>query len=231
MVGTIAGAAVLSVVSAIAGTLYTSSMARARDVVVLVRSRRGVAEEPPATVLVPRVGRASLQGWTRPDRARARRALATTAAVFALAAAFLAGLQLATGAPVTGTNLGSRTAAGAVVDEDSAGGSARSDTTDRRAQGSANSSDSPTGTATGATGTATGTATAGATDNGTDSSAGADTAVTGTPTAPAGGPTPADPTAAAQAQQTPAGTTPAAGSGANAPAATTAPAGATAPAG
>ena len=41
VVGTIAGAAVLSVVSAIAASLYTTSMARAKDAVVLVRSRRG----------------------------------------------------------------------------------------------------------------------------------------------------------------------------------------------
>ncbi|MGO4597754.1 hypothetical protein [Terrabacter sp. 2RAF25] len=145
VVGTIAGAAVLSVVSAIAGTIYTNSMARAREVVVLVRSRRDVALGRPGLTLPARVR----QGWTRPDRATARRALATTGAVFALAAAFLAGLQLATGAPVTGTNLGGRTAAGVVVDgsADSAGGAAGSRKTDAVGRGSANSSGTTAGDA------------------------------------------------------------------------------------
>ncbi|NUR16885.1 MAG: hypothetical protein HOQ13_11320, partial [Dermatophilaceae bacterium] len=110
VVGTIAGAAVLSVVSAIAGTVYTNSMARARDAVVLVRSRRGVVPGRP-TPAVPLLAASPMlrRGWSRPDRPTGRRALLTAGAVFALAAAFLAGLQLATGAPVTGTNLGGRT--------------------------------------------------------------------------------------------------------------------------
>jgi hypothetical protein len=108
VVGTIAGAAVLSIVSAIAASLYTNSMARAKDAVVLVRSRSG------GVAVVD-------QGWwKRPDRATTRRVLATTAAVFLIAAAFLAGLQLATGAHVTGTDLGGR-APGQVVDDARAG--------------------------------------------------------------------------------------------------------------
>ena len=63
VVGTIAGAAVLSVISAIAASLYTGSMARARDVVVLVRTRRGDVE----TIPTP--------WWRRPDRATTRRVL------------------------------------------------------------------------------------------------------------------------------------------------------------
>lgn len=110
VVGTIAGAAVLSIVSAIAASLYTSSMTRAKDAVVLVRSRTG------AVAIVD-------QGWwKRPDRATTRRVLATTAAVFVIAAAFLAGLQLATGAQVTGTDLGGRASARAVDDAPSGTG-------------------------------------------------------------------------------------------------------------
>lgn len=105
VVGTIAGAAVLSIVSAIAASLYTNSMARAKDAVVLVRSRSG------GVVLAD-------QGWwKRPDRATTRRVLATTAAVFLIAAAFLAGLQLATGARVTGTDLGGRASSQVVRDD------------------------------------------------------------------------------------------------------------------
>ena len=98
--GTIAGAAVLSIVSATAANLYTNSMARAKDAVVLVRSRHGAV--------------AALQQvrWRRPDQVMTRRVLAMTGAVFAVAAAFLAGLQLTTGAQVTGTNLGRLPSAG-----------------------------------------------------------------------------------------------------------------------
>ena len=108
VVGTIAGAAVLSIISATAASLYTNSMARAREAVVLVRSRRG-----PDGVDVEVVRET---WWRRPDRATARRVLVTTGAVFAIAAAFLSGLQLATGARVTGTDLGGRSSAGAVIE-------------------------------------------------------------------------------------------------------------------
>ena len=69
VVGTIAGAAVLSVVSAIAASLYTNSMSRARDIVLLVRSRRDVAAGRPALALPTETRR----GWSRPDRATRRR--------------------------------------------------------------------------------------------------------------------------------------------------------------
>ncbi|MER7070995.1 hypothetical protein [Terrabacter sp. NPDC000476] len=110
VVGTIAGAAVLSVISAVAASLYTGSMARAREVVVLVRNRRGELE--PATADEPRWSPAPRQRLRRPDRATTRRILATTGAVFALAAAFVTGLQLTTGAQVTGTSIGGRAVAG-----------------------------------------------------------------------------------------------------------------------
>lgn len=111
VVGTIAGAAVLSVISAVAASLYTGSMARAREVVVLVRNRRGELE-PAAADEQPRWSPAPRQRLRRPDRATTRRILATTGAVFALAAAFVTGLQLTTGAQVTGTSIGGRAVAG-----------------------------------------------------------------------------------------------------------------------
>ena len=100
VVGTIAGAAVLSVISAIAASLYTNSMARAKEAVVLVRSRRGADGTDLEVVRET--------WWRRPDRTTTRRVLVTTGAVFVIAAAFLTGLQLATGAQVTGTDLGVR---------------------------------------------------------------------------------------------------------------------------
>jgi hypothetical protein len=109
VMGTIIGAAVGSVVTAVAASLYTNSMSRAREAIVAARSYgRGLADAPRA------------DWWRGPDRAATRRMLATTAAVFAIAAAFLTGLQLATGAPVTGTTIGTRSAA--VGQSGSAGG-------------------------------------------------------------------------------------------------------------
>ena len=120
VVGTIAGAAVLSLISAVAASLYTASMTRARDAVVLVRTRRGDVEEVPLSMMEPQVTTTALGSqptwWRRPDRLTARRLLVTTGAVFAIAAAFLAGLQLATGAQVTGTSIGSGVAAAYGVD-------------------------------------------------------------------------------------------------------------------
>jgi hypothetical protein len=201
-VGTIAGAAVLSVVSAIAGSLYTNSMSRARDVVLLVRSRRDLPSGRPVVAIPARMRR----GWSGPDRATRRRTLATAGAVFALAAAFLAGLQLATGAPVTGTDLGGRTAAGAVVDgsvdgsADRATGTAVDEKAGDRSRPPASgptATDAPTGAATG---------------SGTDGAAGSSgSAATGTPTtgagdAPGSVATPQDPAA-----PTPAATSPGTG--------------------
>jgi hypothetical protein len=51
VVGTIAGAAVLSLISAVAASLYTASMTHARDAVVLVRTRRGGLEEVPLSTV------------------------------------------------------------------------------------------------------------------------------------------------------------------------------------
>lgn len=104
VVGTIAGAAVGSVVTATAASLYTGSMARAREVLVATRAMGRV----PTTVTRP-------EWWRLPDRAGTRRLLATTGVVFLVAAGFLAGLQLATGTSVTGTSIGTRQA-GRVVE-------------------------------------------------------------------------------------------------------------------
>lgn len=174
VVGTIAGAAVLSIVSAIAASLYTNSMARAKDAVVLVRSRRG--------------GVAVEEGWwRRPDRATTRRLLATTVAVFAIAAAFLTGLQLATGARVTGTDLGGRVAAGVVDD-----GQTDTDGTSDSSTGSEpEQPESPSATTT----VPTPTTTSGTPEPGVPSPADGTAPTTGTPgaevTTPAGGSTPA----------------------------------------
>jgi hypothetical protein len=144
VVGTIAGAAVLSIVSAIAASLYTNSMARAKDAMVLVRMRRD------GTAVVDQVW------WRRPDRATTRRILVTTGAVFAIAAAFLTGLQLATGAQVTGTDLGGRVAAG-VLDDSKAGtgGTNESDSTVSKPEQTVSPGETtaPTPAATSATGT------------------------------------------------------------------------------
>lgn len=171
VVGTIAGAAVLSIISAIAASLYTNSMARAKEAVVLVRSRRG-----PDGVDVEVVRET---WWRRPDRATTRRVLVTTGAVFAIAAAFLTGLQAATGAQVTGTDLGGRTSAGAVVDSPggTSGGTARDTAGDGTSTDTGAVDTAPTAPATGAT-----TAPAGSTPGQATS--------TGTPSAP----TPATPT-------------------------------------
>ncbi|GAA2748277.1 hypothetical protein GCM10009868_40680 [Terrabacter aerolatus] len=198
VVGTIAGAAVLSVVSATAASLYTNSMARAKEAVVLVRSRRGVDGAEVAVVTERR-----WRGWRRPDRPTTRRVLATTAAVFAIAAAFVTGVQLTTGAQVTGTNLGGRTAAGAVVDSPVA---SRADAAQQGSragvapvpQGSAAAPSTPAtttpATGAGATAAPSSAASSAPAPTGTPATTGAGGAtatsgstVTGTPTAPAGG--------------------------------------------
>ncbi|EWT01760.1 hypothetical protein N865_07730 [Intrasporangium oryzae NRRL B-24470] len=97
VVGTIAGAAVGSVITAVAASVYTTSMNRAREALLAARAlgrRDGV---------VPWLDR-----WRLPDQTQARRLLATAGVVFLVAAAFLTGLQLATGASVTGTSIGTR---------------------------------------------------------------------------------------------------------------------------
>ena len=194
VVGTITGAAVLSVVSAIAANLYTTSMARAKDAVVLVRSRRG-ADGLQVEVVRER-------WWRRPDRTTTRRVLATTVAVFAVAAAFLTGLQLATGAQVTGTNLGGRSSAGAVVDTPAASRAERAQR-DGRATTSTGSTPSPssttpvTGPATGAGATTAPASPQAATPTTAGPSSPASPATasgTGPATTPTGGVTPVGPT-------------------------------------
>lgn len=105
VVGTITGAAIGSVVSAIASSIYASSMQRARDALqwqrLNVRRGEATASEEAAA---PSPVSAQLVATPRPPR----RLLATTTAVFALATAFLLGLQLASGTDVTGTSLGTR---------------------------------------------------------------------------------------------------------------------------
>jgi len=111
--GTITGAAVLSIVSAIAANVYTKSMARARDAVVVVRSRRladgSVVQVATEKVATPRDVAREGSWWQRLDRATTRRLLLMAAAVFAIAAVVITVLQLTTGAQVTGTDIGTRT--------------------------------------------------------------------------------------------------------------------------
>lgn len=103
LVGTITGAAVGSVVSAVAANIYTTSMVRAREALRWqrppLRDRRSPLRNGPAPA--PSAG---LNVGVRP----ARSLLAAAAVLFAVATAFLTGLQLATGTDVTGTSMGTR---------------------------------------------------------------------------------------------------------------------------
>ena len=204
VVGTIAGAAVLSLVSALAASLYTASMTRARDAVVLVRSRRGDLEEVPLAAVEPHVAPSSLSPqswWRRPDRATTRRVLATTGAVFAIAAAFLTGLQLATGAQVTGTSIGGGVSAAAADKAPEGGSGAQGTAPSSSASGTpAASSVDPSGA--GSTGSATQTGTPSADGSGASGST-TDAAPATTPgagqtgaTAPGGTPAGGIPTSA-----------------------------------
>lgn len=106
VLGTIAGAALGSFVSAVAASLYINSLTRARSALTAVRSMQGpsrLARRPPSRPL---------------DRRNTRRLLATSGAVFAMAAAFLFGIQLASGTNVTGTDVGTRYAQGAALRPD-----------------------------------------------------------------------------------------------------------------
>ncbi|WP_374969669.1 hypothetical protein [Terrabacter sp. BE26] len=111
--GTITGAAVLSIVSAIAANVYTNSMARARDAVVVVRSRRladgRVVQVATEKVATPRDDAREGSWRQRLDKATVRRLLLMAGAVFAIAAVVITVLQLTTGAQVTGTDIGTRT--------------------------------------------------------------------------------------------------------------------------
>jgi hypothetical protein len=184
LLGTIAGAAIGSVVTAVAANLYTNSMARAREAVALARAyNRGA------------VGSRRPEWWRLPDRAGTRRLLATAGVLFAVAAAFLTGVQLTTGAEVTGTTIGRGAAAGPVVEAPSGSGTSGSPGTDasRRASTAptptspatgtpapAATTDAPASGGTGAAGTGTGGSTATSTPD-------ASSTGTPTPTGPAGG--------------------------------------------
>lgn len=160
VVGTITGAAVLSVISALAANVYTNSMARARDAVVVVRSRRladgRVVQVATERVATPRDHAGGPSWWQRLDRATTRRLLVMAAAVFAIAAAVITVLQLTTGAQVTGTDLGTRTSVSRVPAPDrspagSPGGSAPAQT----GATSPSTTPSTSGAPTGSTGTST----------------------------------------------------------------------------
>ena len=160
VVGTITGAAVLSVISALAANVYTNSMARARDAVVVVRSRRladgRVVQVATERVATPRDHAGGPSWWQRLDRATTRRLLVMAAAVFAIAAAVITVLQLTTGAQVTGTDLGTRTSVSRVPAPDrspagSPGGSAPA----RTGATSPSTTPSTSGAPTGSTGTST----------------------------------------------------------------------------
>lgn len=125
VVGTLAGAAVGSVVTAIAASLYTNSMARAHRAIVTTwrpgeaAPRLVAVSELPATRTVPHDSAARARAT--PRRRIVRGTLVSATAVFLLAAAFLGGLQLATGTSVTGTDLGTRQEAARPADQPGAG--------------------------------------------------------------------------------------------------------------
>jgi len=103
VLGTISGAAIGSVVSAIAASIYTTSMTRAREALrwQKLHGRQALSNAQNAS--------ASTSSSVQNSPVRTpRRILATAGVVFALAVAFLVGLQLASGADVTGTSLGTR---------------------------------------------------------------------------------------------------------------------------
>ena len=111
-VGTVTGAGIGSVVSAVASSLYTASMTRGREAVrrQKLHTRRAQSsvqsapDSPSSSVQsAPDSPSSSVQKVRSP-----RRVLATAGVLFALAVAFLTGLQLATGADVTGASFGTR---------------------------------------------------------------------------------------------------------------------------
>lgn len=113
VVGTITGAAVGSVITAVAANLYTNSMSRAHRALVTTLRPGATLHRVVAVDAEPM--EASPSGLTRPalgGPSRRRRSwtgpLVSATVVFAVAAAFLTGLQLATGASVTGTTVGTQ---------------------------------------------------------------------------------------------------------------------------
>lgn len=107
--GTIAGAAVISMVTAVAGALYTQSLRRTREraraAAALIAIRRRGAEAPDLPVRAP-VGIAL----------RPRTVIASVLVVFTLALAAITGFEMVTGHPLSGgsagTTLGELTGAG-----------------------------------------------------------------------------------------------------------------------
>jgi len=113
VLGTISGAAIGSVTSAVAASLYAKSMRHAHKTLRLEQ----LGSRLKGTNLVPPSGSrgAPPVGDLAPDSATSthqptlsRRVLGSAAVVFALATAFLLGLQLASGTDVTGTSIGTR---------------------------------------------------------------------------------------------------------------------------
>ena len=100
-VGTVTGAGIGSVVSAVASSLYTASMTRGREAVR--RQKLHTRRAQSSVQSAPDSPSSSVQKVRSP-----RRVLATAGVLFALAVAFLTGLQLATGADVTGASFGTR---------------------------------------------------------------------------------------------------------------------------
>jgi len=201
LLGTIAGAAIGSVITAVAANLYTNSMARAREAVVLARLyTRGDADSRRP------------DWWRLPDRAGTRRLLATTGALFAVAAAFLTGVQLTTGAQVTGTTIGRSAAAAPVVEAPSgsdASGISGSPGTD--ASRRATTSPSPTSPTTGtpAPAATTDAPASGSGAGGTGAGTGAPTGTSTPDASSTGTPTHTSPTPAGGTDPQSAGTNPA----------------------
>lgn len=109
VVGTITGAAIGSVVTAVAANLYTNSVSRAHEAIVTtLRPAPGVQRVAAIAPLRREERPVTPQGYPRAssDRHTWTAPLVSAAAVFAVAVAFLAGFQLATGSPVTGTTVG-----------------------------------------------------------------------------------------------------------------------------
>jgi hypothetical protein len=120
VVGTITGAAVGSVISAVAASVYVTSMTRARSVLqcqkVSTRLNASSAQEVPLALLPDTSGAQNVPTSLSPlsssaqkvPRRLGQRWLGSAAVVFALATAFLLGIQLASGTDVTGTSIGTR---------------------------------------------------------------------------------------------------------------------------
>ncbi len=114
--GTIAGAAVISMVTAVASALYTQSLrrthTRVRAVTQVARSRISAGDVAPEAETVRPRARIQL---------RPRRLIAGVAVIFALAIAGITGFELLTGQPLSGG--GGGTTLGEIADAGSDAGS------------------------------------------------------------------------------------------------------------